>query len=41
MNLTAGQSLRSRYRVLVHDELWDVPRLQAAYATYVEQEEER
>ncbi len=35
MNLVAGQSLTFRYRLLVHDEIWDVSRLQASYAAYV------
>ncbi len=34
MNVAAGQTLRFRYRVLVHDQIWDVPRLQAAYEQY-------
>ncbi|WP_025745725.1 PmoA family protein [Kallotenue papyrolyticum] len=35
MQLAAGETLRLRYRVLVHDALWDVPRLEAAYRQYV------
>ncbi len=31
MQVGAGQDLTFRYRVLVHDQLWDVARLQAAY----------
>jgi hypothetical protein len=37
LNLAAGESLRLCYGVLVHDEIWSVERLQAAYAAYVEQ----
>jgi hypothetical protein len=40
MNVARGQSLRFRYRVLVHDGIWDVPRLEAAYAAYVEEHTE-
>ncbi len=38
MSVAKGQSLTFRYRVLVHDGLWDVPRLQAAYAAYTEEQ---
>ncbi len=36
MNVASGESLTFRYRVLVHDGIWDVSRLQAAYAAYRE-----
>ena len=35
MQVAAGEALRFRYRVLVHDGIWDVPRLQAAYDAYI------
>ncbi len=34
MNVASGQTLTFRYRVLVHDQIWDVPRLQAAYSDF-------
>ncbi|HEU4324290.1 MAG TPA: PmoA family protein [Roseiflexaceae bacterium] len=34
LGLAAGEELRFRYRVLVHDGVWDVERLQAAYDSY-------
>lgn len=34
MNLAAGETLRFRYRVLVHDGIWEQPQLQAAYDVY-------
>jgi hypothetical protein len=36
MPLAAGERLAFRYRVLVHDGVWDVPRLQAAYTAYTD-----
>lgn len=36
MTLQAGESLRLRYRALIHDDLWEVERLQQAYNQYVE-----
>jgi hypothetical protein len=35
MQVAAQESLTFRYRVLVHDQLWDHARLQAAYDAYV------
>ncbi len=35
LRVAAGEALRFRYRVLVHDGIWDAPRLQAAYEAYV------
>ena len=35
LRVAAGEALRFRYRVLVHDGVWDVPQLQAAYEAYV------
>lgn len=37
LQVAAGQTLRLRYRALIHDGLWDAPRLQAAYDTYTEE----
>ncbi len=34
MAIAAAETLAFRYRVLVHDQIWDVPRLQAAYEAY-------
>ena len=34
MRVAEGEALTFRYRVLVHDGIWDVPRLEAAYAVY-------
>ncbi len=34
MHVPRGATLRFRFRVLVHDQIWDVPRLQAAYEEY-------
>ena len=34
LQVDAGETLHFRYRVLVHDGIWDVPRLQAAYDAY-------
>lgn len=34
LGLAAGEALSFRYRVLVHDQIWDVERLQAAYQEY-------
>ena len=34
LRVATGEALRFRYRVLVHDGIWDVPRLQAAYDAY-------
>jgi hypothetical protein len=36
MNVSEGETLCLRYRVLVHDDLWDVARLQAAYDAYTQ-----
>jgi hypothetical protein len=38
MSVARGQTLAFRYRVLVHDQIWDVPRLEAAYGTYTTSE---
>lgn len=38
MRVASGEALAFRYRVLVHDELWELPRLQAAYDAYVKAE---
>jgi hypothetical protein len=35
LNVASGETLRFRYRVLVHDGVWDADRLNAAYQTYV------
>jgi hypothetical protein len=35
LSVAAGQTLTFRYRVLIHDQIWDVPRLQAAYEAYI------
>ncbi len=35
MSVAAGQSLAFRYRVLIHDQVWEVARLQAAYEAYL------
>ena len=35
LSVASGQTLTFRYRVLVHDQIWDVPRLQAAYEAYI------
>lgn len=35
LRIAAGDSLRLRYRALIHDGLWDAPRLQSAYDDYV------
>ncbi|RYG69610.1 hypothetical protein EON80_09490 [bacterium] len=35
LQVAAEQQLHFRYRVLVHDEIWDVERLQNAYTDYV------
>ena len=35
LRVAVGETLRFRYRVLVHDGIWDVPRLQAAYEAYI------
>jgi hypothetical protein len=35
MNVAAGQTLRFRYRVLVHDNVWEKDRLHEAYTTYL------
>lgn len=35
MNVAGGQTLTFRYRVLVHDGVWDVPQVQAAYHDYL------
>lgn len=37
MRLAAGETLRLRYRVLVHDFLWETGRLQAAYDAFAGQ----
>jgi hypothetical protein len=37
LNLENGQTLRLRYRVLVHDDLWETARLQAAYQAYTQE----
>ncbi len=34
LRVAAGETLRFRYRVLVHDGIWDAPQLQAAYESY-------
>jgi len=36
MHLQSGETLRLRYRALIHDELWDVQKLQYAYDKYAE-----
>ena len=36
MNVVEGETLRLRYRALVHDQIWGVPKLQTAYETYME-----
>ena len=43
MSVAGDETLTFRYRVLVHDQIWDVSRLQAAYGAYasgLEQERE-
>jgi hypothetical protein len=35
MNVVKDETLAFRYRVLVHDQIWDVARLQAAYEAYL------
>lgn len=35
LQLSAGDELRFRYRTLIHDEIWDVTRLQSAYDSYI------
>lgn len=35
LTVTVGETLRLRYRALIHDGQWDAPRLQAAYDAYV------
>jgi Methane oxygenase PmoA len=35
MNVAKDETLAFRYRVLVHDQIWDVARLQAAYEAYI------
>jgi hypothetical protein len=35
MQVAAGQTLKFQYRVLIHDHIWDQPRLQAAYDSYI------
>jgi hypothetical protein len=39
MSVAKGETLAFRYRVLVHDHIWDVARLQAAYEAYTERRE--
>lgn len=34
MSVAKGETLTFRYRVLIHDQIWDVPRLQDAYEEY-------
>ncbi len=34
MSIPGGEILTFRYRVLLHNQIWDVPRLQAAYEAY-------
>lgn len=36
LSVAAGETLRLRYRALIHDRIWDLPELQAAYDSYVE-----
>jgi hypothetical protein len=38
MTLKAGETLHLKYRVIVHDGMWDVARLQKAYDSYAAQE---
>lgn len=38
MDLAAGETLRLRYRVLIHDEIWDKARLDAAWKDYANHE---
>lgn len=40
MTLRAGENLHLRYRALIHDEIWEVERLQNAYERYVQTEED-
>ncbi len=35
MSVMEGEALAFRYRVVVHDQVWDVPRLEAAYQGYL------
>lgn len=36
LNVAAGETLRLRYRALIHDGVWDVDQLNRAYAAYTE-----
>lgn len=40
LNVAAGETLHLRYRVLVHDGIWDADRLNQAYAAYVKEQSE-